>query len=54
MVDRVATWDRTLKRMGAKQKPAPPVPDRMREQARPLPAHVMKRRRLEMELELYR
>ena len=57
MVDRVATWDRTLKRLGAKGKPAPPTPDRMKQDAGlQLPARTQRLLRLQQmyrELDLY-
>jgi signal peptide peptidase SppA len=54
MVDRVATWDRTLKRLGAKGKPAPPTPDRMKQDAGRLPAHVTRTQRLLRLQQMYR
>jgi signal peptide peptidase SppA len=53
MVDRVATFDRTLKRLGAKMKPPQPTPDRLKQGATPIPAHVLKLRRLRREMDLY-
>jgi signal peptide peptidase SppA len=53
MVDRVATFDRTLKRLGAKMKPPQPTPDRLKQGAPPIPAHVLKLRRLRRVMELY-
>jgi signal peptide peptidase SppA len=52
MVDRVATFDRTLKRLGAKAKATRPMPDSMKQAAPQLPAHVLKMRRLALELDL--
>jgi len=52
MVDRVATMERTLKRLGAKSRTAA-MPDRMRQESESTPAHVLNQRRREREMSLY-